>query len=396
MYLASLLLSNFRNYTHAEWKPHPSSNIIHGDNGRGKTNLLEAVYFLATTRSFRAGRDRELISWAATREPIPTARLEGEAVRGQQKLRLEVALMGRKEETAAGNAPSTGPVPLAGVTQRRIRLNGIPRTAADYAGQVNVVLFSSLDIEVIGGAPALRRRYLDDMKSQVDRHYFRALAAYNRVLEQRNHLLRLIQEERAAPDQLEFWDKELMDKGAYLARHRWALVQSVETLARPLHLALTSDAEELAIRYLPNIEGMAPSDDDQRLKGLFAARLRQFQPREIGAGMSLVGPHRDDINFIVNGTNLGTYGSRGQQRTLALSLKLAEARYLQAAVGDTPIVLLDDVLSELDSHRRRFILQALPEYGQVISTTTDLDRFEPSFLAAAKVFRVSAGEIAAE
>lgn len=394
MYLSRLVLTNFRNYSHAEWEPHPSNNILYGDNGLGKTNILEAVYFLSTTKSFRTSRDRELISWAAAQEPLATSRLEGEVVKSQQKLHLELALMGRKGETPA-EYPG-GPDQLTGIAQKRLRLNGVPRTAAEFIGQVNAVLFSSQDIEVIGGTPALRRRYLDDMKIQVDKQYLRSLTAYNRILEQRNHLLRLIREERASPDQLEFWNKELAEKGAYLIRQRGMLVENVGSLACPLHLTLTAGKERLVLKYLQNLEGMSPSDDDEKVRQVFSAKLKQYQPRELGAGVSLVGPHRDDLSFIVNGIDLGTYGSRGQQRTLALSLKLAEAKYLHQMAADPPIILLDDVLSELDLHRRLLIMKALPEYGQVISTATELDRFDPLFLAAARVFRIKNGAIIPE
>lgn len=394
MHLSRLRLTNFRNYSHVEWEPHPGSNILYGDNGQGKTNLLEAVYYLSTTRSFRTSREKELIYWPAVQEPLVTARLEGEVIRTRHKLHLELALLGRKGE--AGAASDASPDHLTGIVQKRIRLNSIPRTASEFVGQVNAVLFSSQDIEVINGAPALRRRYLDDMKTQVDKQYLRTLAAYNRVLEQRNHLLRLIQEDRATADQLDFWDRELVAKGAYLMKERWALVENVQRLARPLHLELTSGCEDLVLKYLPNLEAASQSDDAGKLGLLFGARLKQYQPREIGAGMSLVGPHRDDLSFVVNGINLGIYGSRGQQRTLALSLKLTEARYLLEATGDSPIVLLDDVFSELDAARRFLIMRALPEYGQTISTATELERFEPSFLATAKVFRIHNGTVTPE
>ncbi len=390
MYLTRLVLANFRNYSHAEWGPDPSNNILYGDNGQGKTNILEAVYFLSAAKSFRTSRDRELINWAAAAEIIPTARLEGEVVRGQQRLRLEIAMMGRKEESPP---PPGAASTLTGIVQKRVRVNGVPRTAADFTGQLNCVVFSTEDIEIISGAPALRRRYLDDIKSQIDRQYLRTLSTYNRVLEQRNHLLRLLQEEKAAPDQLEFWNRELVDKGAYLMRERAALVENIGRMAVPQHRDLTSGQEELGLKYLPNLDS-SPPGDEATVKQAFCDRLKQYQPREIGAGVTLVGPHRDDLAFHINGVDLGTYGSRGQQRTLALSLRLAEAKYLEATVNDPPVVLLDDVLSELDARRRRLIMEALPAYGQIVSTATELDRFEPGFLASGKVFVVKDGSIA--
>ncbi len=393
MRLSRLVLTNFRNYSRTEWLPHPSNNILYGDNGHGKTNLLEAVHYLSTTRSFRTSRDRELINRAATQDPIPSCRIEAEVERAGQKLRLELALMGRRDETpAAGASPGPESSQLTGIVQKKIRVNGIPRTTVEFTGQLNAVLFSSQDIEVIGGAPASRRRYLDDMKAQVDRQYLRTLTAYNRVLEQRNHLLKLIQEGKASAGQLEFWDKEIVDKGAFLIRQRRELVDAIGALAHPLQLELTSGGEKLSLEYRPNLE-TAPASAPEDIKQAFAAKLKQYQPREIGAGITLVGPHRDDLGIYVDGIDLGAFGSRGQQRTVALSLRLAEAAYLFKAIGEAPVILLDDVLSELDAQRRGFIMQALPGYGQVISTATELDRFEPSFLAGGSVFHVVNGTV---
>lgn len=397
MRLSRLVLTNFRNYTRTEWLPHPSNNILYGDNGHGKTNLLEAVHYLSTTRSFRTSRDRELINKAAAEDPIPSCRIEAEVERAGQKLRLELALMGRRDEIPpAGTSPRPEFSQLTGIVQKRIRVNGIPRTTVEFTGQLNAVLFSSQDIEVIGGAPASRRRYLDDMKAQVDRQYLRTLAAYNRVLEQRNHLLKLIQEGKASAGQLEFWDKEMVDKGTFLMRQRRELVEEIWTLARPLHLELTSGKEKLALEYRPNLETTQASPGVEDTKQAFAAKLKQYQPREIGAGITLVGPHRDDLGIFIDGIDLGAFGSRGQQRTVALALRLAEATYLFKMIGEAPVILLDDVLSELDAQRRGFIMKALPGYGQVISTATELDRFEQSFLAGGGVFHVVNGTVTPE
>ncbi len=391
MYVARLALTNFRNYAAADWQPDAATNIIYGDNGQGKTNLLEAVYLLSTAKSFRTSRDRELINWEAAKDPIITARLEVDVVRGRQRLRLELALLGRKEP-ASPEAPSEASQ-LAGIAQKKLRVNGIARTAADFIGQANAVLFSSQDIEVIGGPPSLRRRYLDDMKTQVDRRYLRTLSAYNRILEQRNHLLRLILEEKASTDQLEFWDRELVNNGGFLIQQRKDVLGQIRGLLQPLHLQLTSGKEQLALKYIPNLEESLDAPDEQAVKEAFWRKLRKYQPREIGAGATLVGPHRDDLAFVVDGIDLGVYGSRGQQRTLALSLKLAEASYLREVAGDSPIILLDDVFSELDARRRSIIMQALPEYGQIMASATELDRFEPSFLAAGSIFHIREGRI---
>ena len=394
MHLSRLTLTNFRNYSHLEWEPHPGNNILYGGNGQGKSNLLEAIYLLSTTRSHRATHEKELINWSAAQEDIPAARVEGEVSRRQGMLRLEMALMGRKGEAVSSSISSTpAPDQLTGLVQKKIRLNGIPRRATEVVGQMSVVLFTSHDIELIGGPPTLRRRYLDAVNMQIDNRYVHALLKYNRVLEQRNHLLRLIQEGSAGIDQLDFWNRQLIDNGSYIVRQRAVLIKKLNELAAPIHRKLTSGSEELHMTYLPNLEGIVPLAYDEAISQGFSAKLQKFQPREVAAGISLVGPHRDDLSFRINSTSVGTYGSRGQQRTLTLSMKLAEARFLLMQVGEPPIVLLDDVLSELDAGRRTLLLGALGEYGQVITTATELGPFEPTFISSAKPFEVKDGQV---
>lgn len=375
--------------------PQPSRNILYGGNGQGKSNLLEAIHILSTTRSHRATQEKELINWTASQDDIPAARIEGEVQRNQGTLRLEIALMGRKSDSASSiSPPASGVDRLTGLVQKKIKLNGIPRPASEVVGKVSAVLFTSNDIGIIGGPPTLRRRYLDTINMQTDGHYLRALLKYNRVLEQRNHLLRLIQESNATPDQLEFWNKQMVENGTYIVRQRTNLIEKMNILAAPIHRELTSDSEDLKLTYLPNVEVPPSSPGEEALRQSFVAKLEKFQPREVGAGMSLVGPHRDDLAFQVNNTSVGTYGSRGQQRTLTLSLKLAESEFLLTQTGEPPIILLDDVLSELDAQRRSLLLKKITKYGQVITTATELGLFDPAYLASATVIRVENGIIA--
>jgi len=343
--------------------------VLHGDNAQGKTNFLEAIYLLATAKSHRASTERELINWSAPREGPGVARLLAQVKKSTGNLRVEIALMAAYSEED-------------GHVQKRVRINGVPRRAIDLVGQVNVVLFSSQDIDLIGGAPSLRRRYLDITNSQVDSRYLRALQRYNKILLQRNHLLKMIQEHRAQWDQLDFWDQELVAHGSFLTAQRQLMVAKLDELARPIHRQLTADREELRINYIPSV-----GQDD------FADRLAEVRKKEIAQGMTLVGPHRDDLAFLVNGVDMNIYGSRGQQRTIALSLKLAEARFMRSKTEDEPILLLDDVLPELDAARRNHLLRFIASYQQVVMTTTDLDRLTPEFLAEAVLLHVSAGKI---
>jgi DNA replication and repair protein RecF len=348
--------------------------VLLGANAQGKSNLLEAIYLSATTKSPRAASDVELINWAALREEHPVARLEVQAQRAPGSLRVEIALRGKIVAAEAG----------ANYVQKRIRINGVDRRAMDLIGLINVVLFSPRDIDLVDGEPALRRRYLDITNSQVDHRYLRALQRYHRVLQQRNHLLRLIAERRARPEELDFWDRELVAAGSYLIALRQHTVAALDELARPIHDQLTGGKERLNMIYQSSV------DKEAFQEGLSAAR-----DKEVAQGMTLIGPHRDDLRFLVNERDMNIYGSRGQNRTIALSLKLAEAKFIAARAGESPVLLLDDVLSELDAQRRHHLLQAALGYQQVVITASDVDRFEPAFLARAAKFEVRSGMIEA-
>ncbi len=384
IHIEHLSLTNFRNYAHLELDLPKKLVVVQGDNAQGKTNLLEAIYILATARSHRAAAERELINWYTPREGVPVARLFALVERWRGKVELEIAFKGSPGEAASPGLPFED-----AHFQRRIRINGIPRRAVDLVGQVKVVMFSSLDIDLIGGSPSLRRRYLDLTNCQLDPRYLRALNRYHKVLAQRNHLLKLIQERRGEQDQLDFWDQELAQNGSYLMVQRQQMVDELNQLIKPIHYELTAGGEELVITYRPTME----ADNLEALCHRFGQRLREARQREISLGMSLLGPHRDDLGFWVNGIDMNVFASRGQQRTIALSLKLAEANLMYSRSGDYPILLLDDVLSELDRLRRHHLLESISPYQQVVITTTDLDQFEPGFLDQAALFGVREGRI---
>ena len=369
IYISHLSLTSFRNYSQQELDLEPQAIVLHGDNAQGKTNFLEAIYVLATGKSHRASLERELINWSPAGEGNAVTRLVAQVRKNSGDLRVEMAI----------SAP-----PMASDTraQKRIKINGVPRRAIDLVGQVNVVLFSSRDIDLVAGTPSQRRRYLDVANSQVNPKYLRALQQYNKVLLQRNHLLRLIGERRADEGQLEFWDRELIEHGAYIIGERRLMIEELNVLGQPIHNEISA-GEDLKIIYMPNVD-----------PGHFQERSRSVRREEIARGMSLVGPHRDDIEFTVGGVDMGVYGSRGQQRTVALSMRLAEARYLNAKVNDKPVLLLDDVLSELDEMRRHHLLDSIESYQQVVFTTTDLRQFAPGFTTEAMILKVSAGSIA--
>jgi len=405
-----LSLNNFRNYQRLALALPSQVSIVVGDNAQGKSNLLEALHFLATTRSHRATAERELIHWAAWSEPLPFARLVADVQKTQTTLRIEIALLSDQSKVQTPQ-PDETPLPhpdlgfLAphpGPTQKRLKVNGVPKRAMDVVGQMNVVLFSPQDLEIVNGSPSGRRHYLDTSLCQIDATYCRALVHYNRVLLQRNHLLKLIQEQAANLDELFFWDNELIAYGSQLIAGRQRALIALDGLTRQVHGQLTGQQEQLRLVYHPsvavqNLTGLLdPSTGSgQALSGLgeqFRAQLRRVQKREIAQGTSVLGPHRDDLAFLVNGVDMNVYGSRGQQRTVALSLRLAEVAYMRAVVGEEPILLLDDIMSELDPARRAWVLQTIGQ-GQAIITATETDHFAPSFLRQATLFRVTAGQI---
>jgi DNA replication and repair protein RecF len=400
MHLAHLSLTNFRNYVRSELDFSASITVLQGANAQGKTNLLEAIYYLATAESPRTGSDRELINWLANEEHPIFARLEGR-IDGSEALReVSIVLLETDENL-----------------QKEIRINGVKRRALDLVGQLKVVLFLPEDIDLIAGSPEARRRYLDSAISQIDRAYARSLREYNRVLVQRNSLLRQLRERPGDPHQLEFWDERLAEQGSRLVASRLRTVAQLDELLQDIHPRLSGGTEHLHLLYrsslplegangllahrqlpldtAPNREAATGTDRPSQagIKEAFRQQLQQRQAEEKERGMTLIGPHRDDLRFLVGGVDMCIYGSRGQQRTIAVALKLAELGFVRSEAGQEPILLLDDVMSELDEERRQYLMDAVHGDQQVIITTTDLDSFAPQFLRQATVWRVQEGRI---
>lgn len=395
--ITHLSLTNFRNYASLEIDLPPHMTVLQGDNAQGKSNLLEAIYVLATSRSPRTYSDRDLIHWDAFKEEIPTCRIMAAVQKAGSSLKLEVALSAKAATSPQSQdffsrwQPST----KGSSVQKRIRINGVVRHPADLIGQLNVVTFSVYDIDLVGGEPALRRRYLDITNSQIDHESLRNLQRYNRVLWQRNQLLRLIAENKANLDELAFWDQQLVETGAYLIVQREHTVAALDRLAQGIHDELSGEQGKSNFVYFRSIDKQRGKEDSQieETAEVFTKALQAAREKEVAQGMSLVGPHRDDLRFFVNEMDAGAYASRGQQRTVALSLKLAEAKFMLDTTKEYPILLLDDVLSELDAQRRHHLLNSTAKHKQVLITTTDLDRFEQDFLAQASLFRVTQGRI---
>jgi len=398
MRLRRLQLADYRNFPRLDLSLPSGPVVIIGGNAQGKSNLLEAVYLLSTMRSPRADSDGELIRHQAAQvEGVPLlARLVAEVEGRAGPLRLEMAIVARGRGLGSLAARPAG-VPRA---NKVVRVNGVARRLADAVGRLNAVLFTAHDMEMIDGPPSLRRRYLDITISQVDGGYLRALQRYAKVVLQRNHLLKRVQEGSARREELAFWSQELVREGSYIVRARALTVASLGPLAVAAHAALTEGQEELALVYQPQLGGavdglQASSLGQGELATAFAQVIGRWGEREIGAGVSLLGPHRDDLLFHLNGISAATFASRAQQRTITLALRLAEARYLLERRGESPVLLLDDVLSELDGRRRAAVLAAIADYEQVLVTATELDRFLADFLEGATLFQVAGGSLEA-
>ncbi len=379
MRIVQLQLLQYRNFGRLEIELPPGPAVFVGDNARGKSNLLEAIYLLATMRAPRAETDVQLIRRESLSDVLAAARVVAQAQTLAGDLKLEVAITAR--------AGAQGPV--AGKT---VRVNGVPKRLTDAVGRLTAVLFSADDLDLISGSPSLRRGYLDTTLAQVDREYLTARQRFERVLLQRNHLLKRIREGEARPDEISFWDQELTTSGGLIFHRRAAALTELRDLARELHSSLAPD-ELLGVHYQPRLEGAVSELDSAtpaEVTDAYASALRRGLSRDIAAGMTLQGPHRDDLLLTLNGLPASAYASRAQQRTIALSLRLSEARLLRLRRGEPPVLLLDDILSEMDAVRRHSVLSALADADQILITGTDWDRFPSTFLSQATLFSVDA------
>ena len=370
--------------------------LIQGDNGQGKTNLLEAIYMLAVAKSPRASSDRALVR-RVSGEGETYARIAAVVRRGDRDLRVQIDLRAVVSSTDDG-APGDGvdaSTPHSVSVQKYVRVDGIPRRASDLVGQVNAVMFGANDLELVYGPPAERRRYLDVLISQHDPAYLKALQRYQRVVSQRNHLLRMIRDGASRAEELEFWDERLVTEGKQVMARRARTIVSLAEVARPIHSALTDGGDSLHVGYRPNAPNAEAGGDDSEdgLGERLVAGIASNRRREIAQGMTVTGPHRDDLQILVDGLDAAAYASRGQSRTAVLALRLAEASYLAQESGQRPILLLDDALSELDASRRARVLDAIAGYEQCLITTADVESVEGPYLAKMKRLRAHGGTI---
>jgi DNA replication and repair protein RecF len=367
-YLSRLRLTNFRNLTHLDLGLSPGVTVYYGPNAQGKTTLLEAVYLLCIARSFRAENEREVVRFEAANAG-EQALVDGTVEKNGQRLRVIIGY----QPTQRSNKDSNG---LAYNVRKEIRVNRLKHTAGELIGQVNAVLFSAADIELVQGPPSGRRRFLDILLSQSDSLYLKGLQRYHRVVQQRNQLLRLLRENRADADELAFWDDELVREGAWITWRRYEAMRELTPAC---------------VRQHEDLSGLA--GDVTEVEENFREALAAASHRERARPVTAVGPHRDDFNLTIDGADMGVFASRGQARTLALTLRLAEAEFLESVRGEGPVVLFDDALSEMDSSRRHRLLEKATGYEQVLITTTDLEQVSDFFGSGANYRYVSGGQV---
>jgi DNA replication and repair protein RecF len=395
MHLSRLELEEFRAYRRLELELDPRGLRLHGPNASGKSTLLEGASMLATTRSPRTSSDRETIAWRSGEEygVPPYARLRGSVSRRDGGAIVELAL----EVDPARD----------GAVRKQIRLGGRQVRAADAVGTLKAVLFSAEDVDLVAGPPAGRRRYLDLAISQLDGRYIRALTRYNKILAERNSLLKAFARDRVQPDapavaaQLAFWDEELVAFGAQVVAYRTVVLRRLNALART-RFAWLADGSSLDLCYRSSLdltEGVLTGDG--ALESVQAQIVREYESAliarrrdEIRRGATILGPHRDDLSFVAERIDLATFGSRGQQRLAVVALKLAETDLMAEDAGEPPVLLLDDVLSELDAERRQMLIEAIARPDrQVIITATDVALLQQDALRELPLALVEDGSI---
>lgn len=357
MILKSVELSDFRNYENLHMEFDRGTNILYGDNAQGKTNILESVYMSGTTKSHKGSKDREMIRFGCEEAHIRTI-VEKNGLDYQIDMHL-------KKNRSKG-----------------IAINKIPiKKASELFGILNLVFFSPEDLNIIKNGPSERRRFLDLELCQLDKVYLFHLSKYNKILNQRNKLLKDIYFKPELLDTLDIWDMQLIECGRKVIEARAGFVEQLNEIVHGIHKNISGDKEELILKY----EADTTAEELER-------KFNACRERDLKLGQTTAGPHRDDLSFFIKDVDIRRFGSQGQQRTSALSLKLSEIELVKKSIHETPILLLDDVLSELDSNRQNFLLNSIHDIQTVI-TCTGLDEFVKNRFQINKVFQVIEGHV---
>lgn len=357
MIIKSIELCNFRNYEREEFHFHEGTNVLYGDNAQGKTNVLEAIFVGGTTKSHKGSKDSDMI------------------MKGREEAHLRYFVEKRdctyKVEIHMRKGRTKG-----------IAIDGLPISSSkELMGLCNIIFFSPEDLGIIKDGPEQRRRFMDMELCQMNKAYLYYLTQYKKILKQRNALLKQIQQNSNLKETLEIWDEQLVEQGSKLIEIREQFVQEIAAIMKEKHRNLTGRQEDIEVKYKPN----CPAKD-------FSRQLFMEGERDVVLGTTTVGPHRDDIQFFINGQEVKVYGSQGQKRTAALSLKMAEIEIVEKTIGEKPILLLDDVLSELDRNRQNYLLENIKGI-QTIITCTGLEEFVTNGININQTFEIVNGKI---
>lgn len=401
MHLKHLSLTDFRGFSRLDLDIPREIFLLVGENAQGKTTILEAIYFLSTLTSFHAGSDRELINFTSPENRIAVSRIVGEFQRQEGAHKIEIRLI---REPNGSNGRSR--------FRKEVLIDGVKRKMGEAVGFFNAVIFLPQMARIIEEGPSERRRYLDMLISQVSPQYVKHLSDYGQTLLQRNALLKQLSERGGEREQLAVWDGMLARHGAFIMQERIRTIREVEEEAKRIHYDLTHGKEVLRFDYQPAFDPLENHNGQMTLnvstladrsgisvedieKGLLAT-LKRLQQLEIARGVTTIGPHRDELRFLSNQMDLGDYGSRGQGRTALLAMKMAEVNWLHKRTREWPVLLLDEMLSELDIQRRRDLLASISDCDQAILTSADLSMFEQNFLSKHTVWRVAGGRVAVD
>ena len=371
MYLKDLQLTGYRNYEKAEVDFSKNINVFLGENAQGKTNMMESIYVLAMARSHRTANDKELVGWDQD-----YAKVTGRIAKNQGGFPLEIVLSKKGKKAKLNH-----------LEQKKL---------SAYIGHLNVILFAPEDLSLVKGAPSVRRKFLDMEMGQMSPIYLHHLVEYQKILKQRNQYLKQARyKDKIDQTFLEVLNEQLAAEGAEVLFERFKFTKRLEEWAQPIHQAISQEKGQLQIEYASSVSVRSETDKESLRQDL----LNQFdknQQRELDQGATVSGPHRDDLRFYINDKNVQTYGSQGQQRTTALSVKLAEIELMYEMTGEYPVLLLDDVLSELDDDRQTHLLKSIQDKVQTFLTTTSLDGVKKELLNDPRIFRVSNGKIVRE
>ncbi|KWZ83337.1 MULTISPECIES: DNA replication/repair protein RecF [Heyndrickxia] len=368
MYLQELELHNYRNYETLTIPFENKVNVILGENAQGKTNLMEAIYVLALAKSHRTSNDKELIRWDAE-----YAKIKGRLHKTHGSVPLELTIS-KKGKKAKYNH----------IEQKKL---------SRYIGNMNVVMFAPEDLNLVKGSPQVRRRFIDMEIGQISPVYLYDMSRFQKILQQRNHYLKQLQMKKQTDrTMLDILTEQLIEQAAKIVMRRFEFVRMLEEWARPIHHSISRGLEQLEIQYKPSVNVSEELDWSKMIKS-YENKFAEIREREIDRGVTMAGPHRDDLAFAVNGRDVHTFGSQGQQRTAALSVKLAEIELIYSEIREYPILLLDDVLSELDDYRQSHLLNAIQGRVQTFVTTTSVDGVDHQTLREASMYTVKAGQI---